>query len=329
MENQRSRVVKAMVEKKLERYKEALKRIPPPGGGCHPALLSVANHGVRAGLDGQRIFQDLYAYIPHGRRRIPDREITDAINKAMADHNGGAFTPRLRPAPFVHDGKAILKKIMSQGKYSNESDLFENSPIRLSDPPLTGTTLLLQTLFNRADLIWIGERHAPGIIGETIRPAAECIAYFCKGGATAPHIILNPLTGTTAPTKTGDKTTFRGDGNIAAYRYCLVEFDNLSREDQIRFWSAVKLPICALIDSGSRSIHGWIDVQKLAKVETPEQWTTQIKTRLYDRILTPMGVDSACSNPARLSRLPGHFRTEKQAFQKILWLAPTGRPLND
>jgi hypothetical protein len=107
----------------------------------------------------------------------------------------------------------------------------------------------------------------------------------------------------------------------------MAEFDGLCREDQIRFWSAVKLPIVALIDSGGKSIHAWLDVQKLAKVETPEQWQSEIKGRLYDRILTPLGVDSACSNPARLSRLPGYFRSEKQAWQRLLWLSPEGRPV--
>jgi hypothetical protein len=313
----------------LERYKEALKRIPPPGYGCHPTLLSVANYGVMAGLEGDRIFRDVRDCIPQGSRRVLDREITYAINKAMADHNSGTFTPRPRPAPVVHDGKSTLKKIISQGKFLDESDLFENSPIRLRDLPLTDAILLLETIFDKDALIWIGERYDPGIIGETIRTAAEWIIYFLKGGVTASHIILNPLTGTPAPTKTGDKETFRGDGNIAVYRYCLVEFDDLSKEDQIRFWSAVKLPITALIDSGGKSIHAWLDVQKLAAVETQGQWQSEIKTRLYDRILAPLGVDPACSNPARLSRLPGHFRTEKQAFQKILWMAPTGRPIND
>jgi hypothetical protein len=119
----------------FERYREALNRIPPPGTGCHPTLLSVANYGVLADLDGERILQDIRDSIPQGKRRIPEREITDAINKAMADHNSGTFTPRSRPAPVVHDGKATLKKIISQGKFSEEGDLWENSPIRLWDAP--------------------------------------------------------------------------------------------------------------------------------------------------------------------------------------------------
>lgn len=309
--------------RELELYREALTRIPPPGCGCHPALLSVANYGVRAGLDGQRITQDIRNYIQPGNRRVSDREIADAINKAMSDHNGVTFTPR--PAPIVSNGKSVLKKIIDQAQISSEVDLWESSPIRLRCEPQESTGFFLGVLYKQEDLLFIGDQYQEGIIGDTIRTIAEWTSYFKAGGKTAPFIITNPLTGTLAPTKSGEKETLRGDNNIAAYRYCLVEFDDLSREEQIRFWSAVKLPICALIDSGGKSIHAWLDVQKLVKVETPEQWHSEIKVRLYEKILTPLGVDSACSNPARLSRLPGHYRQEKGTYQRLLWLSPEGR----
>jgi hypothetical protein len=193
---------------------------------------------------------------------------------------------------------------------------------------MSDAILLLENLYNRADRLFIGERVQPGIIGDTIRTVGEWITFLQDGGKTGPHIIPNPLTGTPAPKKTGDGETYRGDGNISSYRYCLAEFDSLSREDQIKFWSSVKLPVVALIDSGGKSIHAWIDVQKLAKVDTPEQWATEIKGRLYDAILSPLGVDAACSNPARLSRLPGHNREEKQAWQRLLWLSPEGRSVS-
>jgi hypothetical protein len=107
----------------------------------------------------------------------------------------------------------------------------------------------------------------------------------------------------------------------------MAEFDTLSREDQLRFWSVVSLPIIALVDTGGKSIHAWLDVSKIAKVTSSEKWTTEIKGRLYDRILKPLGVDGACSNPARLSRLPGHLREEKNEYQKLLYLDPGGNPI--
>lgn len=191
---------------------------------------------------------------------------------------------------------------------------------------MSDTILLLETLYHPDVLLWIGERHQAGINGDTIRTVAEWITYFRKGRKTAPFIIPNPMSGEEGTTKDG-KPSFRSDNTVLKYLHCVVEFDDLPREDQIRFWSAVRLPIIALIDSGGKSIHAWIDVQKWATVETAEQWQSEIKAKLYDQLLTPMGVDAACSNPARLSRLPGHFRTEKQAWQRLLWLSPEGRPI--
>jgi hypothetical protein len=38
--------------------------------------------------------------------------------------------------------------------------------------------------------------------------------------------------------------------------------------------------------------------------------------------LCPLGCDPACRNESRLSRLPGHFRREKNAWQRLLYLNP-------
>ncbi len=312
---------------RLERYQEALKEIPPPVCGCHTSLLSVANLGAIAGISAQEIFEGIRQNIPEGSRRIFNREIQAAINKAMADHIGGTFTPRPRPLSTVRNGKEALQNIINQGYISGEADLWECSPYRLWGEPKDDSTLLLSTFFDEKEYVFIGERYQSGIIGDTIRTVGEWITHFENGGKTAPHIIVNPLTGLPAPKENGDGETYRGNNNISAYRYCLVEFDNLSREEQIKFWTVIKLPIVSLIDSGGKSIHGWLDAQKLAEVRTKKQWQTEIEGRLYDRILAPLGVDTACANSARLSRLPGHFREEKGKYQRLLWIAPEGRPI--
>lgn len=309
----------------MDRYYNALNHIPPPGKGCHPYLLTLANLGVGAGVSPERLFDNIRENIPKGSRRISDREILGAIDKARVDHGNGIFAPNPRSKPIVNDGKATLKSIIGQGKYSDDADLWEASPIRLYDEPQRDAALFFSTVYEPDDLVWIGERYDNGIMGKTIRPAREWVEYLKRGGGTAPHIIVNPLDGIPRKTKAGDKDTLRGDPNVFRFPYCLVEFDNLSRDDQIRFWSAVKLPIVALIDSGGKSLHGWLDAQKLADIGTFEVWQSEIKCNLYDRLLAPIGVDTACSNPARLSRFPGHFRVEKGKWQRLLWLSPEGR----
>jgi hypothetical protein len=300
------------------KYQGALSQIPPTGCGCHPFLLSVANLGALAGFDPDQIFSDIRGHIPHGKRPVSDREIQDAIRKAVNGKTTTFFKPRPEPPPAKIDGKAALEKILTGAAINDDADLWESSPIRLLDRPERDPALLLQSLYRPDDLIFIGDRINQGLLGSTIRTAREWVKHFQAGGSTSPHIILNPLDGEARPTKGGDKMSLRGDANVKEFRFCLIEFDGLDRESQIRFFTSVKLPIVCLIDSGGKSIHAWIDVQKMFPVTTAEQWQTEVKGRLYDQILKPLGVDGACCNPARLSRLPGHIRDEN--FQKILWL---------
>ncbi len=308
----------------VEKYKYALQNIPPPGCGCHVSLMRPANYGVIAGLDSEQIFQDIRTSIPLGNRHVPDKEIDDAIRKALSDHSKGTFTPKPRPKPLVNDGAKALQQIINQGIYSDLADLWEASPIRLLDTPERDMILFLKIRFKLTDYVFIGGHDEPGILGKNIRTVAEWIFYFEAGGKTAPFIIINPLSGKQGRTKTGS-LSYRCDDTVKEFRLAMGEFDTLDIVSQIRFWTAVKLPVVALIHTGGKSIHGWLDVSRLAKIKTAEDWQTQIKTRLYDKILTPMGVDRACSNPARLSRLPGHYRAEKEQWQRLLWLSAEGR----
>jgi hypothetical protein len=306
-------------------YTEKLNALPAPGCGRHMWLLSVSNSGIKSGISPYEIYSDIRRTITDGRH-IPDREVWSAIKKAHTDHTGGTYTPRLRPKPVVRDGKTALERIISQAQTGEEVDIWESSPIRILDEPKDHTPLFLSAMFEPFDLLFIGKEFDLGRLGTTIRTTDEWVEYFKSGGKPAPFIIVNPLTGEEAPTKDEpDKMTLRGDNNIAAFRYCLVEFDKISLESQYRFWAAAKLPVQALVFTGGKSIHAWLKVSHLAKVETSEQWDTNIRQRLYGSLLAPLGVDKACSNPSRLSRLPGHYRAEKQAYQRLIWLASEGK----
>ncbi len=305
----------------MDRYQEGLVTIHPSGSGCcHTDILSRANLGVLAGISAQQIFEDIRDHIPAGTRKISDREIMDAVKKATGD--AGTFTPTPRPQSIVADGSIAFQKIVAAGKFRDEKSLIESSPVRLDREP-GGPELykiFFENLFKPDDLLFIGDRLEPGFIGKTIRRAVDWLNVLWNGEKAGPFIIPNPLTGKPAPKESGDGETFRGNNNVKEPRYCVVEFDNVSKEDQIAFWSAIKLPVMALIDSGGKSIHAWLDVQKLAPVTSKDDWKRHVEQRLYDQMLVPLGVDAACKNAARLSRLPGFFREEKGRYQKLLWL---------
>ena len=313
------------------KYIEKLNSMPAPGQGCHPALLGVANYGVMDGLSQKEIFDHIRASIPCGKRKISDNEIHDAINRAIKDNvpspYGQQYRRYVKPKPIIKDGVTTLRRIIDQSKVFEEADLLDMSPSRIDWPPEEDTVHFLSVMFEPSDFLFIGERLEPGIIGRNIRTAKDWIDYFQSGGKTAPFIMVNPLTGKAAPKKTGDGESFRGDGNIKSFRYCLVEFDNLTREEQIRFWTSKEvseLPIAALVDSGGKSIHGWI---RTPNINSINDWQREIRGKLYEQGLIPLGVDSACSNPSRLSRLPGHLRDNN--YQRILWLNKTRTGEND
>jgi hypothetical protein len=304
--------------------------ISPPGTGCHGSILGKANLGIMAGLSPDEIHANIRGSIPPGNRRVSDHEITEAIKKAMLDHKGtstllnGKAYYSSKPKPIIKDGQAVLKKIISQSPIKGDLDLWESSPIRLYDSPAHDAALLLSLLYCPDDMLFIGDKFDDGEPGKNIRSTIDWIKFINSGGRPGAHIIINPVTGSPAPKKTGNGVTLRGDSNIKTFRYCLAEFDALSREDQIRFWTAVKLPVACLIDSGNKSIHAWINVQKLAEVRRPSTWDKVIKHKLYIQGLIPLGVDRACSNPARLARMPGVIRQETEKYQKVLWMSHKG-----
>lgn len=98
------------------------------------------------------------------------------------------------------------------------------------------------------------------------------------------------------------------DNDVAAYRHVLVEFDDKPRAEQEKLLRDSGLPISVLIDSGGKSIHGWVRVDAADRKE----WDAR-RDEIYRLI---PGIDPKNKNPSRFSRLPGAWRGEHQ--QKLL-----------
>ena len=316
-------------------FSAALATLPRPGGnGYHPRLLGVANIGIRSGIPPEEVAAALRAFTPPGGRRVPDREILDAVDKATLDHvtapqRGGLPRwrvpppPRQTPQPIVRrpfDAAKFMADRLAEGDGYGEADIWEASPVRMETPPgPEDAAQLLVSLYAPDDRLFIGDTY-----GRTVKTAAEWVALFRAGHEIPPHVIPNPVSGVQGLTKSG-QPSFRADSCVKSFRFALAEFDGMSREDQLRFWWAVNLPVCALIDSGGKSLHAWIRVDN---VTSAEQWTNEVENTLFARWLIPLGCDAACRNESRLSRLPGHFRVEKGNWQRTLYLAPEGRAIH-
>ena len=303
----------------LQKYEAALRSCPHAGAGVHSWILSCANLAAFAGLSPADAERDILAAM--SRPPSPSAEVGAAVRKAFSEYKPGTtFTPRTiaptKPKPKPLTAAAFIQR----GDGATEADWHEASPLRLDwEPGPRDAAALLRVLYRPGERVFCGERYGGG---EGVRMAADWIAAFDDGRPVPPHFIPNPLTGREHPLP-GGKLSKRGDSAVAGFLYAVAEFDGLSKPDQLAFWWGFRTaPIVALIDSGGKSVHAILRVD----CKTRDEWEAEVEGKLFPRVLVPLGCDPACRNEARLSRLPGHFRRERNAWQRLLYLNPEGTP---
>ena len=94
------------------------------------------------------------------------------------------------------------------------------------------------------------------------------------------------------------------DENAKAYRYTLVESDELDIEEQYKAYKDLNLPIAALVKSGGKSLHAIVRID--AENEKEYRQRVQFLYNFLDN--HHFKVDEANRNVMRLSRLPGVTR---------------------
>ena len=300
------------VARKLE---DALRSWPPAGSGVHSHLMAAANLAAIAGLPPAEAEARIIQTMP--RPPSPGSEVAGAIRKAYAEHKPGApYTPRTIAPAKPKALPMTAQRFIQRGDGAEESDWWEASPIRIDwEPGPRDALALLGALYAPDEFLFIGERY-----GTEVATVGDWMRRIEAGEPCPPHFIPNALTGQEHPLTDG-KLSRRGDSAVAAFRYAVAEFDGLSKPDQLAFWWGFKsAPIVALIDTGGKSIHA------ILKVDAPsrEAWAAEVEQKLFARVLIPLGCDAACRNESRLSRLPGHFRREKNQWQRLLYLNPEG-----
>ena len=206
-----------IARRELGCYKDRLRQIPASGGGgCHSALLGIANLGRLAQINPDQVAQDLMAHV-HGTRKITWAEIKTAVNKAFDSPS----TITRNPNYIAVDGMKLLNRITEGGAGFTEAELWESSPVRINWPPEGDAVQVLRRLYAPQERLFIGTRHDAG--AGYIRSVQEWIKHFEMGGPAPEHIIPNPLTGKQSQTKDG-KPSFRADSCVARFKYAVVEF---------------------------------------------------------------------------------------------------------
>ena len=325
-------------EKKMTKaeftYRSLLKAFPRPGGeGAHAAFFKAGVLGFKAGIDEDQIVADTEASVPSGGRSLKEGEVGQGVRagfRAAARKAAGLPDETVcRPFGKPKVPKDAMVMIVNRFGGPTVDDIAAKSPVPVLDVEARDqAALLLTELYGLGEYLYIGGHDWPGRPGDTIRQVQDWLKILPAKGPAWPHIIPNPLTGRTAPTKGDGKPTYRGDNCIADFRYAVVESDSLPLEQQVAFWLWADLPVEALVLSGGKSIHGWVRVDCKDKAE----WEAQVEGDLFPNYFEPLGADANCKTDARLSRLPGYDRSVEgpdkygnvRGIQRLLWLAPGG-----
>lgn len=102
--------------------------------------------------------------------------------------------------------------------------------------------------------------------------------------------------------------TGRKDANITAYRYALVECDNMELGRQQAIIKQLELPCAALVYSGGKSVHA------IVKVDAPDyaEYRKRVDYLYAACQKNGLTIDQQNRNPSRLSRMPGIPRGDKR-----------------
>ena len=140
----------------------------------------------------------------------------------------------------------------------------------------------------------------------------EELIKLCPGGFIRPNAVLGNGSG---------KFGCHRDIDIASHDYLLAESDSLPIHVQAAVLHGLikmGMPIVSAVFTGGKSIHA------LIKVEARNEAEFRTLSRRTYSTLVRLGFDPSCSNPSRMTRLPGCVRTLSDgstALQKLLYLA--------
>jgi len=306
------------------------------------------------------------AAIPPGKRVVSDKEIRDAINRALVDTVPAGRNPSVQPTTKVPsrvklseaEAAEVRKHVLSYstGPVNLDSDDFRNAHgIQLESQPMTSLypdafsmIQLIEVLFNPGDLLYIGPQEMSHGGIDNIRTAEEWLGFFGEQqkailervgntdwnsstpsafllnlGMRYSQIVPNPVTGRFGKTKDG-RDSLRCDGSVRDFRYTILDFDDfgLGKQTEILhcLCEAMDLRICAVVHTGGRGYHALVKIDGVNSLDT---WNKKVRDGLFPTF-EALDADPACANPSRGFRLPGVYRWETSAWQKLVFVSKEG-----
>jgi hypothetical protein len=207
---------------------------------------------------------------------------------------------------------------------------------------------LIPALFGQNDLLYVGSEKMENGGIDNIRTAEEWTIFFKEQqhavlerignegwsssepsaflmdlGKRFSHIVPNPVTGCFGK-KTDGGLSLRCDGSICGFNFTIIDFDDFTLGEQGEILhclcEAMDLRICAVVHTGGKGFHALI---KINGVDSLDAWNKKVRDGLFPTF-EALGVDPACANPSRGFRLPGVYRWETSAWQKLIFVSRDG-----
>ena len=320
------------------KYRDRLDSLAEMQGSDNSPLLGLCNLGVRAGLSDEQIISD----IRHANGTSPwsDSAIKRALETARASGRQPSVksdrtrTRRMawRPSqkqetsPLGRNAETFVRRRITKGQDATFESLIESSPIPIPSDTREQARIFLQTLYNSQECVFIGNTTDAGVIDVTIKTVNVWMQPTDSARLrTLPLLMANPLTGGLGKKKDG-QPSYRCGECVAAFRFALVEFDGMPLSEQCAFWAGVikspnMFPLCTLVYSGGKSIHGLIEID----AKDWKDWDAQIQLlqSAVCNLNAPKAfqADRVCKNVDRLTRLAGAYRADKGKVQSLLWLS--------
>jgi hypothetical protein len=291
--------------------------VPQAGAGIHAWLFSCARQ-LHAHMDSAAVEAVLGASVARADRRVPAREIRDAVRNSHEvrwqpkDFSGGETNPtRSRRVVPAGEGQSIAENLRwpkpdpvarrcrladsAAGGVGGLVDLWERSPV---DPGERSADDWIDILFPDAEWLCLATDH-PATARSRRRadwsfgPADECGL-----------IVPSPMTGPGGIGLDG-RRSHRCLDNTGPRRFLVIEFDTGTIDEQAALhWhlrascEAAAWPRLVLtVHSAGKSLHGWYGPV-----------TSEDAARELMAYAAGLGADTAGWNRCQLMRLPGGVR---------------------
>jgi hypothetical protein len=227
----------------------------------------------------------------------------------------------MRPRKVVFDA-AVAKRIASLLPGTNEDFVKARSPIC---PETQTPASFLGRLYRPGENILVfNVFESQGLhVCECVEPPydAGCLDHLINGCKDGVWFLCNPVDGEYhANPRLDGKMSRRSEESVTAWRYLVIESDQVCAKDWLAVIVQMPLRIAAIYTSGGRSVHALVRVDAESKAD----WDA--KARELKPLLTVLGADPGAITAVRLTRLPGCYRGQDgppapaQPFARKRWV---------